>query len=206
MLVRPATAGATNTTSQPAYPLADLWAFLEQRRDRLEAVVVTGGEPTLHVDLPQFLTEIKRRGFLVKLDTNGTASQLIRELVGAGLVDYIAMDVKAPWDNYGQIMQLPVSVLERLAAEARLTAEWLIKESPIDYEFRTTLIPQLLTAQDVELMAGQLVGARRWFLQKGRLTGELLDQTLLGGQTYTDAELAKLLAIAQKTVPTASRR
>jgi len=206
MLVQPATVGATNTTGQPAYSLADLWTFLDQRQDRLEAMVVTGGEPTLHRDLPEFLTEIKRRGLLVKLDTNGTNSQMIKEMAAAGLIDYLAMDIKAPWEKYNQIMVLPRAVLDKLTSEARTTAEWLIAEKPLDYEFRTTLIPELLTSADIELMAEQLAGARLWYLQKGRLTGDLLDPSLVGGQTYTDLEMAELLALAQTKVPTAHAR
>lgn len=206
MLVRPVTAGAVNTTGQPAYSLADLWAFLDQRQGRLEAVVITGGEPTLHRDLPEFIAEIKRRGLLVKLDTNGTASQMVKQLVNNGLIDYLAMDIKAPWDKYGQIMPLPSDVLARLTDEARLTAEWLIAEKPLDYEFRTTMIPELLTANDIELMAEQLAGARFWYLQKGRLTGDLLDPSLIGGLTYTDKEMAQFLVLAQVKVPSAQVR
>ncbi len=206
MLVRPATAGATNTTGQPAYSLADLWAFLDQRQGRLEAVVITGGEPTLHRDLPEFIAEIKRRDLLVKLDTNGTNSQMAKQLVQDGLIDYLAMDIKAPWDKYGQIMSLPDDILNRLTKESRTTAEWLIADKPLDYEFRTTVIPKLTTILDIQLMAEQLVGARLWYLQKGRLTGDLLDTSLIGGQTYTDAEMAELLVLAQAKVPTAQVR
>lgn len=206
MLVRPSGAGATDTTDQSAYQLADLWAFLDQRQGRLEAVVVTGGEPTLHHDLPEFLAEIKRRGLLVKLDTNGTDSQMVKEIIAAGLIDYLAMDIKAPWEKYGQIMKLPSDILDHLTVEARLTAAWLIKDRPIDYEFRTTLIPELLSGNDIKLMAEQLVGAQKWYLQKGRLTGDLLDPSLAAGRTYTDAELAILLAVAQAKVPTTQIR
>ncbi|NCU44130.1 anaerobic ribonucleoside-triphosphate reductase activating protein [Candidatus Falkowbacteria bacterium] len=206
MLVRPATAGAINTTGQPAYSLADLWAFLDQRQGRLEAVVITGGEPTLHRDLPEFIAEIKRRDLLVKLDTNGTNSQVVKQLAQDGLIDYLAMDIKAPWDKYDKIMPLPNDVLSRLTKEARLTAEWLIAERPLDYEFRTTVIPELSTPLDVQLMAEQLAGARLWYLQKGRLTGDLLDPGLVGGRAYTDAEMAELLTLAQSKVPTAQVR
>ena len=206
MLVRPSGAGATDTTGQPAYQLADLWAFLDRRQGRLEAVVVTGGEPTLHQDLPEFLDEIKSRGLSVKLDTNGTDSQMVREMVMAGLIDYLAMDIKAPWEKYGQIMKLPSAILDHLAAEARLTADWLIKDKLVDYEFRTTLIPELLNSDDIKLMSEELAGARLWYLQKGRLTGDLLDPSLAAGRTYTDDQLADLLAIAQAEVPAAQIR
>ncbi len=206
MLVRPATAGATNTTGQSVFSLADLWAFLDQRQGRLEAVVITGGEPTLHRDLPEFIAEIKRRGLLVKLDTNGTVSQMVKQLVQDGLIDYLAMDIKAPWEKYGQIMPLPADVLRRLTAEAKITAEWLMADRPLDYEFRTTVVPELLTINDIELMAEQLAGARLWYLQKGRLTGDLLDPSLVGHEVYTDAEMVELLAVAKTKVPTAQIR
>ena len=206
MLVRPATVGVTNTTGQPVYSLADLWAFLDQRQDRLEAVVVTGGEPTLHHDLPEFITEIKRRGLLVKLDTNGTASQMVKQLVQDGSIDYLAMDIKAPWNKYDQIMPLPADILSRLTAEAKITAEWLLTDQPLDYEFRTTVVPQLLSAADISLLAEQLIGARSWYLQKARLAGDLLDPSLVGQRVYTDAEMVELLAIAKAKVPTAQIR
>jgi pyruvate formate lyase activating enzyme len=201
MLVRPVTAGATNITGQPAYSLADLWAFLDNRKNRLEAVVVTGGEPTLHNDLPEFLAKIKQRGLLVKLDTNGTASQVIKNLITAKLVDYLAMDIKAPWERYSQITPLTNNVLSKLITEARATADWLLSQQLVDYEFRTTLIPELLDKADIKLMSEQLAGARLWYLQKGRLTGDLLDPSLAVGRVYTDAEMVDLLAIAQIKVP-----
>ncbi len=206
LLVRSAMTGATNTTSQPAVSLADLWAFLDQRKGRLEAVVITGGEPTLHQDLPEVIAEIKKRGFLVKLDTNGTNSQMVIDLVQAGLVDYVAMDVKAPWSRYRRVMPLADDVLVRLTTEAKKTAEWLIAQSKIEYQFRTTMVPEILGEHDVRLMAEQLRGAKCWYLQKANLGNDILDPLLKNGRTYTDQEMAKLVLVAQEIIQSTETR
>ncbi|HNW55519.1 MAG TPA: anaerobic ribonucleoside-triphosphate reductase activating protein [bacterium] len=200
LLVRPEKAGAKNTTSQPAIQLADLWAFLDQRKGRLEAVVITGGEPTLHQDLLEMLKGIKKRGFLVKLDTNGTNSQVVIEAAQAGLIDYVAMDVKAPWERYHRVMPVAADILTGLTEEAKKTAKWLIGQNIVDYQFRTTLVPEILGESDIRLMSEQLRGAKQWFLQKGYLTREILDPNLAAGRSYTDAEMEHLVSVAQEVI------
>jgi len=181
--------------------LSRLWSFLAERQGLVEAIVITGGEPTLEKDLVEVIKEIKRRGFLIKLDTNGTNPEIVKDLIAQGLVDYLAVDVKAPWSKYGQIMAMPEAVLTILVAKVKELVTWLIDTSPIHYEFRTTLVPGLLGLQDIAELAEELKGAQRWYLQRGRLDGNLLDNTLAGQPPFTEVEMNNFLAIAQAKVP-----
>ena len=132
--------------------LSRLWSFLAERQGLVEAVVITGGEPTLQKDLVEVIQEIKRQGFLTKLDTNGTNPAIVKDLIAQGLVDYLAVDVKAPWSKYGQIMAMPEAALTILVAKVKELVTWLIDKAPINYEFRTTLVPGLLGLQDLSLI------------------------------------------------------
>jgi len=86
----------------------EYWAFLQSRTQKLDAVVVTGGEPTLQEDLEPFLEKIRKMGFLIKLDTNGSNPDVLKDLLSANLVDYIAMDIKAPLEKYSEVAKVPI--------------------------------------------------------------------------------------------------
>jgi len=140
-------------------PLDDVLEMLAGQEGWLDGVVVSGGEPTLCPGLPRLCEEIKRRGFAVKLDTNGTRPQVLRRLIEDGLVDAIAMDVKAPLDyRYLEITQTIFGV--RKIAESID----IIMNSPIEYEFRTTVAPALLSAHEVGEIAEAIRGARLYAL------------------------------------------
>ena len=131
---------------------------LEERRGFLDGVVITGGEPTLQSGLRGFIREVGRLGLLVKLDTNGSRPEVLEDLLAAGLVDYVAMDVKAPPARYSELAGVPadLSAIERSIR--------LVRERAPDYEFRTTVAPGLV-AEDIREIAALLAGSRRWFLQ-----------------------------------------
>ena len=186
--------------------LSRLWSFLAERQGLVEAVVITGGEPTLQKDLVEVIQEIKRQGFLTKLDTNGTNPAIVKDLIAQGLVDYLAVDVKAPWSKYGQIMAMPEAALTILVAKVKELVTWLIDKAPINYEFRTTLVPGLLGLQDIAELAKELKGAQRWYLQRGRLDGNLLDSGLAGQPPFTEVEMNNFLAIAQAEIRGAAIR
>ena len=140
-------------------PEAEILSFLEKRVGRLDAVTVTGGEPTIQKDLPSFLAWLKCRGYLVKLDTNGSMPVVLKQLIGEKLVDYIAMDIKGPLEKYGDITRAPFS-----PDDIQETIQ-LIMNSGLKYEFRTTVVDSLLTEEDL-LAVGRLIsGARRYVLQ-----------------------------------------
>ncbi len=141
--------------------LDDVLDFLTRRRRMLDGVVVTGGEPTLQSGLARFLRQVRELGLAVKLDTNGTRPKVVKRLLAEGLVDFVAMDLKAPFARYGEICGVEVD-----AGELEETVD-LVLNSGIDHEFRTTFSP-LLTAGDVMQMAGIVQGARQMVLQQYR--------------------------------------
>ena len=141
--------------------LGDLWNRLEERADFLDGVVVSGGEPTVHPALPALLERIKRLGLRVKLDTNGSRPDVLSALLGDGLVDYVAMDVKAPAADYARLTGVAGEVGAVEASIARIR-----RDAP-DYEFRTTVAPTL-TRDHVLQVAAWLEGAKRYVLQAFR--------------------------------------
>ena len=141
-------------------PEEQIFQFLRNRIGKLDAVSITGGEPTLHNDLPDFIRKIKEMGFLVKLDTNGTNPEMISRIIEEGFVDYLAMDIKAPLTKYARITRSKINEYHILRSAG------MIENSGIDYEFRSTLVKHLLTSDDVLKMGNMLGPAKRYFLQK----------------------------------------
>jgi len=136
---------------------SDFFAFLEKNKKMLDGVVITGGEPTLSPGLIPFIKKIKSFGFKVKLDTNGSRPEILKKLLMDGLLDYVAMDLKAPLSKYYSITQVntpSVKLLESIS---------LLSSSKIPHEFRTTLFPKL-TKDDLFEMA-RLIPNEVWFLQ-----------------------------------------
>ncbi len=143
-------------------------AFLARRSRLLDGLVVTGGEPTLQPGLAGFLREVRELGLAIKLDTNGTRPDVVRELIRQELVDFVAMDLKAPLSRYGEICGVDVE------PEALQETIELLLESDVEHEFRTTFTP-LLNGTDVLAMAGLVRGASRLLLQQyRRLAGDPL--------------------------------
>ena len=137
----------------------DVFDALQARGGFLDAVVISGGEPTLQGDLAQFIDQIKQMGFGVKLDTNGSRPAVLRELVRNDLLDFIAMDVKAPWHTYAGLAGVetcPADLRESIA---------ILSESNVPCEFRTTFVPSLLTAEDLEEIRSYLPRRARYTIQ-----------------------------------------
>ena len=134
--------------------------FLSQRHGLLDGVVISGGEPTLQPDLPTFAGQIREMGFLVKLDTNGYRPDVLEVMLDAGLVDYVAMDIKAPLIKYDQAAGVSVDTgrIERSMA--------LLRRGQVDYEFRTTVVPGLLSEEDILEIARLVSGVPRFCLQQ----------------------------------------
>jgi pyruvate formate lyase activating enzyme len=144
----------------------EFFDFLKRRTHMLDGVVVTGGEPTLHADLPEFIKKIKALGYAVKLDTNGINPKMVRQLIKERLIDYVAMDIKHTWDKY----QLVANVKEKnlkLLENCRETME-LLRTSDIPYEWRTTVFPAVHEKQDIEEIAASLLPNERYYLQEMR--------------------------------------
>ena len=137
-----------------------LLAFLDKRRGLLDGVCVTGGEPLLRPELPQLLSRIKELGYPVKLDTNGGRPERLRALLEAGLVDYVAMDIKNSPERYGETAGVPGLDL----APFRESVSLLLRGT-VDYEFRTTVVREFHDADSFRAIGPWIAGARRYFLQ-----------------------------------------
>ncbi len=160
--------------------------FLKSRHKLLDAVCITGGEPTLHKDLEEFIIKIKSFGLLVKLDTNGTAPQIIEGLLAKNLLDYLAMDIKAPWGKYHTVVGLNPD-LAKLQQSVKI-----IIESGIDHEFRSTVLPSLHSREDIMTMAEQVIGARAYYLQQFRPTAKLVNGQYVREKKYSVRELEEI--------------
>lgn len=137
--------------------------FLQTRIGLLDAVCVSGGEPTLQKDLPQFINKIKKMGFLIKIDTNGTNPEMLKNLIDKNLIDYAAMDIKASldWKNYEKI----IKVKNRSLIEAVKKSVKILLQGKIDYEFRTTVAKNLLDKSNIEKISKFIRGAKKYYLQ-----------------------------------------
>lgn len=168
----------------PSIPEGDVFRFLDERKGFLNGVCITGGEPSLHDDLPDFIRRVRDLGYSVKLDTNGTSPRMLRRLIGERLIDYIAMDVKAPLEKYESVVRVKVDA-DRISESVEI-----VKAFP-EHEFRTTVVPELLTKEDILAIAGWIKGARRFFIQQFKPT-KTLDKTFLEKRVYLADELEKI--------------
>ncbi len=162
-----------NPASQPCIPEEEFWSFLSKRKGMLEGVCITGGEPTLHPDLVDFIARIKAQGLLVKLDTNGYRPEIIKKLMEEKLVDYIAMDLKSSKDGYALS-----SGLNNLNLSAVETSVDLLMQGNVPYEFRTTVVKELHSRQDFLSIAEWIKGCRAYYLQSYKESGAILQYAL----------------------------
>ncbi len=170
-----------------------LLGFLKTRQGLLDGVVITGGEPTIHRDLPKLLKKIKGLGFLVKLDSNGTNPEMLKSLFRDKLVDYLAMDIKSPLGKYSQTVARPTDV-EKIKKSISL-----IMSSGLDYEFRTTVVKTQLSKADILQIGEEIKGAQNYYLQKF-VMAKILNPQFINKTTYSDAELAMLQNKLQRKV------
>lgn len=175
-----------------------LFDFLKSRVGLLDGVCITGGEPTLQSDLKQFISKIKEIGFLVKLDTNGTNPDIVIDLVESGLIDYVAVDIKNSIDKYnitcGNNNIDKESILK--------TVDYLL-EDHIDYEFRTTILKNYHTENDMIRISKRLSGCKRYFLQKFNKSENIFDDRC---EELSYEELIRYLEIVREYIPNAELR
>ena len=171
----------------------ELLAFLGKRRGLLDGVCISGGEPLLQPDLPDFLARIRALGYLVKLDTNGTHPARLRELVEGGLVDYVAMDIKNSPERYAETAGVPGLDLGPI----RESAAFLL-EGRVDYEFRTTVVREFHDGDSFRAIGPWIAGAKHYFLQ----SFVDRDTVLVGGlHPWGEEELAAFADIVRPYVP-----
>ncbi len=171
-------------------PQKEIFSFLRKRKGLLDGVIITGGEPTIHNDLPDFIQRIKKMGFLVGLETNGTNPRMIKKLISERLIDYIAMDVKAPLKKYEEIVNVEVD-LDKIKESIDV-----IMNSGIEYEFRTTCYP-LLTKDDFIKIFKLIKGAKKYGIQQFLDKNTLMDTDL---KPYPDKFLYELKKISEEYV------
>ena len=147
-------------TAEPLMDEGEFFSFLEKRRGLLDGVAVTGGEPCLHKDLPELMKKIRALGFGVKLDTNGYHPELLHSVLDAGLVDYVAMDIKNSPEKYAATCGLESVELSPIRESISV-----IMESGVDYEFRTTVIDEFHEASDFDAVGEMIRGAKKYFIQ-----------------------------------------
>ena len=160
--------------------------FFKSRQQYLEGVVVSGGEPTIQQDLIIFLDKIKQFGFLIKLDTNGSHPTRLKLLLHLKLIDYIAMDVKAPLERYEEVIDAPVD------GEAIKESINLILHSRIPHELRTTVVKSFCSGDDLDKVHRLVGETKQYHLQKARLDDKILDQGLLTQEQFSEDEFNEL--------------
>ncbi len=173
-------------------PQAEVFSCLEKRSSVLEGVCITGGEPTLQRDLEEFIVRVRRLGYLVKLDTNGSRPDVLRRLLERQLLDYVAMDVKAAPDNYARACGCADAVLPQIRESIAI-----LKECTIPCEFRTTVVKGIHTEEEFEKIGKLLEGSRAYYLQAYRD-----DENVLFGNfdTFSVQEMQAMADRAKKYI------
>ena len=183
----------TELSQSPRIATEEVLAFLRSRRNLLDAVVLSGGEPLLQPPAADFLAQVKAMGFLVKLDTNGCYPTALREILDRELVDYVAMDIKNTPEKYPMTVGLPEFDMNPIHESIQL-----LKTSGVDYEFRTTVVRQFHTPEDIRAIGAWISGAKRYFLQNFEDSGNLIGSGMSG---FTEAEIHVLAAEAAPYIP-----
>jgi pyruvate formate lyase activating enzyme len=172
------------------HPVIDknvFFQFLKERKGLIEGVCVTGGEPTINPDLLIFIKKIKKMGYLVKLDTNGSNPEMVKKLIKQKLLDYLAMDIKAPKEKYkfySGIRDLDISKIEKSIK--------ILKEGSLDYEFRTTVAPGI-SQEDIKKIVNWISPAKRYFLQSFYKEKEIINPKLLKLPLLEKEEILKII-------------
>ena len=154
-----------------SYEAEDILAFLKKRQGLLDGVCITGGEPLLNHDLPEFMKNVKELGFLIKLDTNGSYPDRLQDIVAAGLADYVAMDIKNCRKKYPVTVGLPSYDIRPIEESVAF-----LLSGAVDFEFRTTVVREFHAVEDIQAIGEWIAGTPRYFLQNfvdsGALIGE----------------------------------
>ena len=159
--------------------------FLKERKGKLDGVVITGGEPLIHMDIESFISKIKKLGFLVKLDTNGFYPERLQTLIDKKMTDYIAMDVKYPKSKYLSITNINNSK-DKITQSIKI-----IMNSGLDYEFRTTYVKHIHTIDSAKEIGKMIRGAKNYYIQNFR-PGKTIDPTLTSKDSFTQKELEQI--------------
>jgi len=171
----------------------EILSFFKKRKKYLQAVAISGGEPCLQQDILEFLKEIKKMGFLVKLETNGSFPEIIEKAIEKKLVDYLSMDIKGSFEKYDKIVRVKVEI-PKIKKSINL-----IMNSGLNYEFKTTVVKSLINKEDFKTIGNSIKGAKLYFLQKFIPT-KLLDPDFSKEETYSDEEFKKIKNLMENYV------
>ncbi|MGI6069576.1 MAG: anaerobic ribonucleoside-triphosphate reductase activating protein [Blautia sp.] len=179
--------------SEPAIPPEEFTTFLKKRQNILQGICVTGGEPTLHKELPALLEHIRSFGYAIKLDTNGSRPEVLQRLHKEGLIDMVAMDIKSSKENYSKVCGIRYPDLSAIEA----SVEYLMA-SGIGYEFRTTVVKELHSRDDFISIGKWIAGAKAYFLQAYKSAPGVITP---GFSSFTAEELAQFQQLLLTTIP-----
>ncbi|KYK32262.1 MAG: anaerobic ribonucleoside-triphosphate reductase activating protein [Thermoplasmatales archaeon SG8-52-3] len=168
-------------------PEKEIISFLKKRKGLIEGLVITGGEPFLQKDLSDFCEKVKKLSYLIKVDTNGMYPKELKKLLEKNLIDYIAMDIKAPKKKYEKLTNIKLNI-KKIEESIKL-----LQNSKIDYEFRTTFVPKLLSKDDIIEIAKWLEGSKKFYLQQFKPNIPLISGKLEDFIPYTKKDLVDTL-------------
>ncbi len=168
-------------------PEKEVILFLEKRKGMLEGLVITGGEPLMQNDIADFCEKVKKMGYLVKIDTNGMYPEKLKELIDKKLIDYVAMDIKAPRTKYDKLTNVKADI-KKIEESIKI-----LQNSKLDYEFRTTFVPELLTKNDIIEIAKWLKGSKKYYLQQFKLNPPLVSAKFEEALPYSKKEFVDIL-------------
>ncbi len=178
--------------SLKAMPAEYVLKELERRKGLIDGVCVSGGEPTIHKDLPEFLAKIKSLGLKTKLDTNGSNPGMLRKIIHDKLADYVAMDIKSSFGNYLKATgSPPAKVLESAA---------MLIGGGVDYEFRSTAVPGLFSMNELKSICKEIAGAKRYIIQQFNANAELVDPGFSKIKPFTAKEIEGFASFAGRFV------
>ncbi|UCE29397.1 MAG: anaerobic ribonucleoside-triphosphate reductase activating protein [Candidatus Bathyarchaeota archaeon] len=187
-------------------PFERVGDYLKQQKTWIDGICITGGEPTIHNDLPDLCSRLRRMGFMVKLDTNGTNPTMVKALIEDGLVHYIALDIKTALtvEKYSKVTGVNAA---RLLGNVKKTVELLLG-SKMDYEFRTTVVPTLHGDKDIGEICNSIKGCKKYVLQRfdARDGKETLNPDFSKLKSFTDKEMEMFLTTARKFLPNVKSR
>ncbi len=165
----------------------DILTFLEKRKDFLEALTISGGEPFLQSDLKEFCMKVKDLGYKIKIDTNGSFPEKLKDMIDEKLIDYVAMDVKAPKEKYDKLSGVKTDI-EKIDKSIRV-----IMESGIDYEFKTTVIPKFLDKENILKISKWIKDSKKYYLQQFKNNAPVVSSDLEHIQPYSEKHLENIL-------------
>ena len=192
----------TQIDPQNFLDLSEVLNFFKKRKKYLEAVCFTGGEPLLQTDITEFIKKLKKIGYLIKIDTNGTNPDLLKDLIKNKLIDYIALDIKTvlDWEKYKKAIGVNNKELLEKVIETKDILLKLNSRKEIDYEFRTTVVPNVVNLEDLEKIAQEIKGAKRYILQQFRNTRKMIDESFKEVKPYSLEELKNICQKIRKFV------